>query len=113
MQKYRVSGPDALAMLNRMVTRDVSKLNYDRVTYVCWCTDEGRMVDDGTIFRLGEERFMLTCGSPCLAWLRKSSLGFEDLDIVEMTEDFAALSLQGPPSCATLLAMGLCGIENL
>ncbi len=113
MQKYFVSGPDALAMLNRMVTRDVTKLNYDRVTYVCWCTDAGRMVDDGTIFRLGEERFMLTCGSPCLAWLRKSSLGFDDLDIVDMTENLAALSLQGPTSCATLKAMGLNAIENL
>ena len=113
MQKYFISGPDALAMLNRMVTRDVSKLLRDRVTYVCWCTDEGRMIDDGTVFRLGEERFMLTCGSPCLAWLRKSAVGFDDLDIVDMTEHFAALSLQGPTSCATLKTMGLQGIENL
>lgn len=113
MQKYMISGPDALAMLDRMVTRDVSKLKVDRVTYVCWCTDEGRMVDDGTIFRLGDDRFMLTCGSPCLAWLRKSCLGFDDLSVEDMTERYAALSLQGPTSCATLLAMGLEGIENL
>jgi aminomethyltransferase len=113
MQKYQISGSDALAMLDRMVTRDVSKLKIDRVTYVCWCTDEGRMVDDGTIFRLDEDSFMLTCGSPCLAWLRKSSLGFSDLKIEDMTERLAALSLQGPTSCATLLAMGLSGIENL
>ncbi len=113
MQKYMISGPDAVAMLDRMVTRDVSKLKVDRVTYVCWCTDEGRMVDDGTIFRLGEDRFMLTCGSPCLAWLRKSCLGFDDLSVEDMTERYAALSLQGPTSCATLLTMGLDGIENL
>lgn len=113
MQKYLISGPDALAMLDRMVTRDVSKLKVDRVTYVCWCTDEGRMVDDGTIFRLDEDRFMLTCGSPCLAWLRKSCLGFDKLSIEDMTERYAALSLQGPTSCATLLAMGLDGVENL
>ncbi len=113
MQKYLVSGADALAMLDRMVTRDLGKLKLDRVTYCCWCTDEGRMVDDGTVFRLAEDRFMLTCGSPCLAWLRKSSLGFDDLDIVDVTEDFAALSLQGPTSCATLKAMGLDGIEHL
>ncbi|MEP6389506.1 MAG: aminomethyltransferase family protein [Halioglobus sp.] len=113
MQKYMISGADALPMLDRMVTRDISKLNIDRVTYVCWCTDEGRMVDDGTIFRLGEDRFMLTCGSPCLAWLRKSCLGFDDLLVEDMTEQFAALSLQGPTSCATCLAMGLDGVENL
>jgi aminomethyltransferase len=83
------------------------------VTYVCWCTDEGRMVDDGTIFRLAEDRFMLTCGSPCLGWLRMSALGFDELDVKDVTEGFAALSLQGPTSCAVLKKMGLAGIENL
>jgi len=68
MQKYYVKGRDAEAMLNRMVTRDISKLQLNRVTYVVWCTDEGRMVDDGTIFKLAHDEFMLTCGSPCSAW---------------------------------------------
>jgi aminomethyltransferase len=113
MQKYMVSGPDALDMLNRMVTRDLRKLNIDRVTYCCWCTDEGRIIDDGTIFRLGEDRYMLTCGSPSLAWLRKSALGFDQLTIEDVTEQFAALSLQGPTSYATLKAMGLEGLETL
>ena len=113
MQKYRVEGADALVMLNRMVTRDVGKLKENRVTYVCWCTDEGRMVDDGTIFRLGEDSFMLTCGSPSLAWLRKSAFGFSDLTITDMSDNIAGLSLQGPTSCAVLKAMGLQGIETL
>ena len=47
MRKYRFSGADAEAMLNRMVTRDISKLKNNRVTYVVWCTDEGRVIDDG------------------------------------------------------------------
>jgi aminomethyltransferase len=100
-------------MLNRMVTRDLRKLNLNRVTYCCWCTDEGRIIDDGTVFRLGDDRYMLTCGSPCLAWLRKSALGFDDLSIEDVSEDFAALSLQGPTSYATLRAMGLEGLEDL
>jgi aminomethyltransferase len=113
MQKYLIEGPDALPMLNRMVTRDISKLRVDRVTYCCWCTDSGRLIDDGTIFRLGEDRYMLTCGSPCLAWLRKSALGFDNLDIRECTEDLAALSLQGPTSFATLKATGLEQVAEL
>lgn len=113
MQKYLIEGPDALAMLNRMVTRDISKLGVNRVTYCCWCTDSGRMIDDGTIFRLGEERFMLTCGSPCLAWLRKSCLGFDRLSVREYTEDLAALSLQGPTSFAVLKRMGLDAVAEL
>ena len=113
MQKYIIDGPDALAMLDRMVTRDLTKLGVNRVTYCGWCNDSGRLIDDGTIFRLSDEKFMLTCGSPCIAWLRKSSLGFSNLEITEATEDFAALSLQGPTSFATLKAMGLGELEQL
>ena len=107
MQKYLIEGQDALAMLDRMVTRDLKKLQINRVTYVAWCNDSGRMIDDGTIFRLGESKFLLTCGSPCLAWLRKSALGFDQLSVIEHTESLAALSLQGPTSFAVLKAMGL------
>ncbi|MEM7692077.1 MAG: aminomethyltransferase family protein [Pseudomonadota bacterium] len=106
MQKYLVEGPDALPMLNRMVTRDLTKLKENRVTYLCWCTDSGRMIDDGTVFRLGPESYMLTCGSPCLAWLRKSQLGFDQVTVTDYTERYAALSLQGPTSFSVLKQMG-------
>ena len=113
MQKYLIEGPDALAMLDRMVTRDLTKLRVGRVTYCCWCNDSGRMIDDGTIFRLDDERFMLTCGSPCLAWLRKSALGFDGVRYREHTEQLAGLSLQGPTSFAVLRRMGLDALTDL
>ena len=113
MQKYLIEGADAETMLNRMVTRDIKKLHIDRVTYVCWCTDEGRMIDDGTIFKLADDRFMLTCGSPCLAWLRKSSFGFRDIELSDISEKMAALSFQGPMTCEVLKNMGLSRIETL
>jgi len=112
MQKYHISGVDAEVMLNRMVTRDISKLKEKRVTYVCWCTDEGRLIDDGTIFKLSSDTYMLTCGSPCLAWLKKSAFGFSGLEIKDMTDEIAGLSLQGPTSCVVLKRMGLEGIEQ-
>jgi aminomethyltransferase len=112
MQKYAIEGPDAEAMLNRMVTRDVRKIGLNRVAYCMWCTDEGRMIDDGTIFKLADDRFMLTCGSPCTAWLEKSAFGFNDVAVTDVTDALAALSLQGPTSCATLKKMGLDGIDT-
>jgi aminomethyltransferase len=112
MQKYHVQGSDAEAMLNRMVTRDISKLPLNRVTYVAWCTDEGRLVDDGTIFRLADDKFMLTCGSPCTAWLKMSAFGFDDVTVTDMTDEIAALSLQGPTSYSVLRKMGLQGLET-
>jgi aminomethyltransferase len=112
MQKYEIRGRDAEAMLNRMVTRDVTKIGLNRVAYALWCTDEGRLIDDGTIFKLSQDRFQLNCGSPCNAWLKKSAFGFDDVIVTDRTDSIAALSLQGPTSCAVLKAMGLQGIET-
>lgn len=112
MQKYEISGSDAESMLNRMVTRDLRKIPVNRAAYCLWCTDEGRMIDDGAVFRLASDRFMLTCGSPCTAWLEKSAFGFGDVTVRDVTDDIAALSLQGPTSCAVLRKMGLTGIES-
>lgn len=113
MQKYVMTGADAEAMLDRMVTRDITKLREGRVTYVVWCTDEGRVIDDGTIFKTGPQTFMLTCGSPCLAWLRKSCFGYQDVHLEDVSDTLCALALQGPTSYSTLKAMGLDGIETL
>ena len=112
MQKYEIQGRDAEAMLNRMVTRDVAKIDLNRVAYCVWCTDDGRMIDDGTIFKLEHDKFMLTCGSPCTAWLEKSAFGFADVHVTDVTDDVAALSFQGPTSCAVLKKMGFAGIET-
>jgi len=105
MQKYLIEGDAAEAMLNRMVTRDITKLKEHRVTYVCWCTNEGRMIDDGTIFKLGPKKFMLTCGSPSLAWLKKASFGFDAVEIKDITDTLAALSFQGPTTFSVLKEM--------
>ena len=113
MQKYRIAGPDAEVMLNRLVTRDVSKLGLNRVTYVVWCNDEGRVIDDGTIFRLADDEYMLTCGSPCMAWLKQAALGFDQLVLEDISDTLAGLAFQGPTTCAVLKKMGLDGIENL
>ena len=112
MQKYIISGRDAETMLNRMVTRDVSKLGLNRVAYTVWCNDEGRVIDDGTVFRLASDRFQLNCGSPCTAWLEKSVFGFDDVSVTDVSDEIAGLSLQGPTSCSVLKKMGLDGIET-
>ena len=54
MEKYRISGSDARAFVDRLVTRDLSKLEPGRVCYVVWCNDEGKVIDDGTLFQFGE-----------------------------------------------------------
>ncbi len=112
MTKYRITGPDAEAYLNRVMVRDVRKIKPGRVGYTCWCTDSGMVHDDGTIFHLSEGVYRLCAQERCMDWLQCSAMGF-DVEIVDETADVAALAVQGPTSCATLRNMGLDGIENL
>ncbi len=112
MEKYRISGPDALRFLNRLVTRDVSNLKPNRVTYVAWCNDEGKVLDDGTIFSLQDGSYRLCAQHHQLDWLLISSLGM-DVDIQEETHEFAALSVQGPTSFSVLEAAGIKDLQTL
>lgn len=112
MRKYRFAGADAEAMLDRMVTRDVCAQQVDTVAYNVWCTDAGRIVDDGTLFRLAPDEFMLCCADPCFDWFQLSAVGFDEVAITDISEELAALAVQGPTSCALLKALGFTGIEN-
>jgi glycine cleavage system T protein (aminomethyltransferase) len=112
MNKYRVTGPDAQAYLNRLVTRDVSKIREGRVGYTVWCNDAGQVMDDGTLFHLGENDYRICAYARAIDWLQWSALGFE-VTVVDESDAVAALAVQGPTSCAALLAMGLAGLEQL
>lgn len=112
MVKYRIAGKDAVRYLNRLVTRDVSKLKPGRVSYCVWCNDAGHIIDDGTIFCMAPGEYRLCTAERQYDWLLDSALGF-DVQISEVTEQIAALALQGPTSCAVLKRLGLAGVGQL
>jgi aminomethyltransferase len=112
MVKYRVSGADALRFLNRLVTRDVRRLAPGKVAYALWCNDAGQLIDDGTVFCLGPNEYRVCTGERQLDWFSASAIGF-DVEICEVTEEVAALAVQGPTSCKLLKAIGLTGVERL
>jgi len=97
LYKYLVSGPDALRLVDRVVTRDATKLTVGGVLYTPWCDEHGKVVDDGTIHRLDERLYRWTAADPQLRWLRQNSAGL-DVTITEESEATAALALQGPLS---------------
>lgn len=105
MVKYRITGPAAVAYLDRLTVRNVAKLSVGGVQYTIWCDDAGHLIDDGTLFRLGPDEFRICCQERHLPWLLDSAHGF-DVRIVEETEEVAALSLQGPTSASVLQAAG-------
>ncbi len=112
MEKYRIRGAGARAFLDRLVTRDLAKLRPGRVSYVIWCNDEGKVIDDGTVFQLGEQDYRLCAQHHQLDWLLTSAVGFEVTIEVE-THAVPALAVQGPTSCSVLQQAGLEGIETL
>lgn len=112
MEKYRIRGADALPFLDRLVTRDLSKLRPGRVSYVVWCNDEGKVIDDGTLFQLGEGDYRLCAQHHQLDWLLTSADGF-DVTVEVETHGVPALAVQGPTACSVLQQAGLVGVETL
>lgn len=105
MVKYKIAGKDAEAYLDRLMVRNVAKLKVGHVHYTAWCDDEGKLLDDGTLFRRAASHFMLCCQERHLPWLLDSAIGY-DVAVSEISEEIAALSLQGPCSYSVLKAAG-------
>ncbi len=110
--KYLVTGPDAARLLDRVITRDVSRMEVGRVFYTPWCDEEGFVLDDGTVARLGETRFRVTAAEPTLRWLSQNARGF-DVRVEDVSERTAALALQGPRSAHVLRTCASADIERL
>jgi len=110
--KYRVTGRDATKFVNRVISRDINKVSVDQVIYCCWCDPEGKVIDDGTITRLGENEYRWTAADPSLRWFQQNSLGL-DVKIEDISEQTAALALQGPTSGRLLQAAADANIANL
>ena len=112
LYKYRVTGPDATRLVNRIITRDINKVAVDQVIYCCWCDSEGKVIDDGTITRLGENEYRWTAADPSLRWFQQNALGL-DVQLEDISEQLAALALQGPTSSKLLHAAADASIANL
>jgi len=95
--KYDVTGPDAAKFLARVTVRDIAKLKPGRMTYLCWCDDDGKVIDDGAIACIGPDHYRITAAEPSYSWFRKFDRGY-NIHIEDVTSTIGALSLQGPKS---------------
>src|SRR6185369_3116923 len=97
LYKYRITGRDALALTDRVITRDASKLDVGRVFYTPWCDEHGKVIDDGTVHRVAEDEVFWTAADPQFRWLTLNARGL-DVAIDDVTESVAAVALEGPPA---------------
>jgi aminomethyltransferase len=110
--KYIVTGPEASRLVDRLITRDVSKMSVGQVFYTPWCDEHGKVIDDGTVSRLGEQTFRWTAADPSLRWFRQNAAGM-DVQVDDVSEEVAALALQGPTSAKLLRAVAKADIDRL
>jgi aminomethyltransferase len=110
--KYRISGKDATKFVNRVITRDINKVAVGQVVYCCWCDEQGKVIDDGTISRLGENLYRWTAADPSLRWFHQNALGL-DVQIEDISGELASLALQGPTSGRLLKQAADADITNL
>ena len=110
--KYRITGREATKFVNRVICRDINKVAVDQVIYCCWCDPEGKVIDDGTITRLGENEYRWTAADPSLRWFQQNALAL-DVNIEDISEQTAALALQGPMSGRVLREVSDAPIDNL
>jgi aminomethyltransferase len=94
LYKYVIAGPDATRLLDRVITRDATKMQVDQVIYTPWCDEHGKMLDDGTVTRLGEQEYRITAADPCYRWFLLNATGL-DAEVRDVSEQLAGLALQG------------------
>ena len=110
--KYRITGPEATRLVDKIITRDMRKVSVGQVIYTPWCDERGKVIDDGTVSRLGENTYRWTAADPSLRWFSQNAVGMDVL-IEDISETVAALALQGPTSGRLLRQLADTDIENL
>jgi aminomethyltransferase len=112
LYKYHLTGRDAVQLVDRVITRDASKMSVGQVVYTPWCDDDGKVIDDGTVARLAPERFRWTAADPNLRWITQHAAGLQ-VEVEDVSERIAALAVQGPTSARLLAAVSDLPIATL
>ena len=102
MGRLSVNGSGAAPLLDRVLSTPVSKLSLGRARYVLICNQEGGIIDDAIVYRLGAERYLLVpnAGNAAAveAWIRHWQRNAEQVEIQSLAEELAMVALQGPAS---------------
>ena len=93
LYKYEVRGRDALRLVDRVITGTRRSSGSAASHYTPWCDEDGKVVDDGTVHRLAEDRFRWTAADPQYRWLTMNAAGLQ-VEIEDVSEQLAAVALQ-------------------
>lgn len=116
MGEASVAGPDATAFLDRVLTNDISKMESGRALYSLMCYENGGVVDDLLVYKKAENEYLLCLNASNtakdMAWL-ESKLSDFDVKLVDVSDDFALLALQGPKALEILGGLTEVNLDSL
>ena len=114
MGEVEFRGAGALAALQRLTCNVVSRLQIGQVQYSALTTDAGTFVDDLTVYRLGEDRYLVTLNASNVdkdvGWIREHAAGG---DVVNRSEEMALLAIQGPQALRILQTLTPVGLAQI
>ena len=114
MGEFQVEGPAALAALQRLTTNDVAALGIGQVQYSVLCYPNGGIVDDLTVYRLADDRYMLTVNAANIpkdwAWVSEHGRGATWHD---MSDDTGLIAVQGPKAEALVGRLADVGVSAI
>ena len=109
MGRMLIRGADACALLNRVLSPDIPQLRIRRARYGLICNEEGGIIDDAIIYRLGRERYMLVPNASnadaVAEWVEKWRRPSDDVEVSIVTEDLAMIAHQGPAAQMMLMTL--------
>jgi sarcosine oxidase, subunit alpha len=99
--KFRIHGPDALKALQRVYVSDMSKIGAGRIKYSAMCNDDGCVMDDGVVVKLGENDYYFTTSSgragQTVEWIRyHTRFDGWTFNLVNLTDAMGVINLSGP-----------------
>jgi len=113
MGSFLIEGPGALAFIQIIMTNDYSRKGVGSVQYTAMCGIDGNMIDDGTVWRLEDHKYMFVSGSEeDFSWLEQNA-GQHDVTLKNITSEHTTLALQGPKSTQVLRKLTAYDIESI
>ena len=115
MGEFLVSGPNALALIQKVCSNDAAKLTVGKAQYSCFPNEDGGIVDDLIVYRVKDEEYLLVVNASNIekdwAWINKhNSMGATLRDI---SEDYSLLAIQGPKAVEAMQSLSSVDLASI
>lgn len=102
MGEILIRGKNSLDLVQKIITNDASKMEIGQVIYTPMCYEDGGIVDDLLVYRLKDDEFLLVVNASNTTkdfkWIKKNSELFKDVEVVNKTDYYSLIAIQGPIS---------------